>query len=248
MVDKSTTTSHKPGIRATLIPCLPIIKGTLAGTWWSPASGGKIARVFLGSYEHEQTRLMANSFRQNSVFFDVGAHHGYYSLIASRVSGGGARIVAFEPDQENIAFLRKHVRANGLDQVEIVESAVGAEAGTVGFSKGTGTGTGHIAENGDVQVPLVTLDDEVRRRNLCPTHIKIDVEGAEVDVLTGAQDTLQKHRPVLFLSTHGDRAHADCCRMLASMDYRLEPILGDSVETTTEIFCVPAEQQLEIAA
>ena len=164
MVDESTTASRKPGVRAAFIPCLPILKGTLAGTWWSPASGGKIARVFLGSYEHEQTRLMANSFSHDSVFFDVGAHHGYYTLIASRVSGGRARIVAYEPDQENLAFLHKHVRANGLGQVEIVESAVGAEAGTVGFTKGTGTGTGHIAENGEVQVPLVSLDDEVRRR------------------------------------------------------------------------------------
>ena len=235
-------------MRAALVPCLPILKGTLAGTWWSPASGGKIARVFLGSYEHEQTQLMANSFRQDSVFFDVGAHHGYYSLIASRVSGGRARIVAFEPDQENLAFLHKHIRANGLDQVEIVEAAVGAAAGTAGFSKGTGTGTGHIAENGEIQVPLVTLDDEVRCRNLCPTHIKIDVEGAELDVLTGARDTLQKHRPVLFLSTHGDKVHADCCQLLASMDYRLEPILGNNVATTSEVFCVPFEQQSQIAA
>ena len=86
---------------------------------------------------------------------------------------------------------------------------------------------------------MIKLDDFVSARGLKPTHVKIDVEGAEPDVLQGGRETLRRHRPVLFLSTHGAEPHAACCQMLAELDYQLEPILGGDVQSTSELLCRP---------
>ena len=59
---------------------------------------------------------------------------------------------------------------------------------------------------------------------VAPTHIKIDVEGAETRVLEGATEVLKRVQPTLFLSTHGPEVHNDCCRLLREYGYELEPI------------------------
>lgn len=218
---------------------LPILKGPLGGMWWSPASGGKIARVFLGSYELEQTSLMSLSIGAGDTFVDIGAHHGYYTLMASRRVGAKGKVLAFEPDPVNYHLLEKHTTWNKLKNVELMEAAVGSENGTLKFSKGTGTGTGHLADDGDIEVSVVRLDDEVAQRKLKPTHLKIDVEGAELQVLEGATQTLKTCQPAIFLSTHGPEVHAACCDYLKWLDFALTPILGDDLENTTEVFAQP---------
>lgn len=227
---------------------LPILRGKLGGMWWAPASGGKIVRVFLGSYEREQTKLMSQSIGEGDTFIDVGAHHGYYTLMASRRVGERGRVLAFEPAPGNFAVLSQHLKWNRLDWVEICQSAVGSENGFLKFATGTGTGTGHLSEDGDIEVSVVRLDDEVLRRQLTPTHIKIDVEGAELSVLQGATQTLRKFSPILFLSTHGAEVHAECCDYLKSLGYQLAPILGDDLATTSEVVATPAKAVQSSAA
>jgi len=218
---------------------LPILAGPLRGFRWAPASGGKLGRHFFGTYEQEQTQLLRRSFSAESVFFDVGANHGYYSLLASRLSRGAARVLAFEPSPDCLKFLRQHIHANRLGQVEIIDAAVGAKRGTAWFEDGSGSGTGHLATQGTRQVNVVSIDDIVAERKLAPTHIKIDVEGAEVQVLAGAAKTLRDHRPEIFLSTHGADIHAECCRVLRDIGYELAPIRGTDLAETPEIHCLP---------
>jgi FkbM family methyltransferase len=149
--------------------------------------------------------------------------------------------VAFEPDPKNAAFLRRHVAANRAAKkiVAVEEAAVGASNGSVRFSTGTGTGTGHIVADGGIEVRVLKLDDYVAAAGLKPTHLKIDVEGAELDVLKGARETLMRCRPVIFLSTHGHAVHNACCWLLAELDYKLEPIRGNDIQTSSELLCRP---------
>ena len=86
----------------------------------------------------------------------------------------------------------------------------------------------------------VALDEFCRENGITPQAVKIDVEGAEAAVLEGGAETITAARPVIFLSTHGAEPHRRCLDWLRARDYRLRPILGDSVETTTELLCTPA--------
>lgn len=220
---------------------LPILGGPNAGLWWSPACGGKVLRVFLGSYERAQAKAMAGSLAAGGIFLDVGAHHGYYTLMAARMVGRGGRVLAFEPDPFNAFYLGEHVRANRLANVEIVEAAVGAKPGMVRFAAGTGTGTGHVAAEGTIEVAMVSLDEALGARGVTPSLVKIDVEGGELDVLRGGERMLAEQRPEIFLSTHGEHIKAACRRHLAEFDYALSPILENGVESATELRCVPSE-------
>ena len=219
---------------------LPILAGPLRGRWWLPASGGKVLRILGGSYEREQTALFREHVRPGATVLDVGAHVGYYTLLAAVLSAPGGRVAAFEPNPRNFDFLRRHLSLNGCDGVQAVPAAVSDRQGTARFDFGTGTGTGHLAEAGSLEVQTLRLDDYCAEHALHPTAVKVDVEGEELRVLRGGEQTLLRDRPVLFLSTHGPEVHAACVAWLGERGYRLRPILGDAVDTASELLCLPA--------
>jgi FkbM family methyltransferase len=214
---------------------LPILAGRLRGCWWSPAAGGKVLRLFLGTYEPEQTALFCQQIRAGDVVFDIGANAGYYTLMGAQLVGQRGKVIACEPETRIAAFLRRHVEANRLTNVSIIQSAVGGESGVARFSRGKGTGTGRMSDAGDLTVRVRTLDEIAREHGLLPTHIKSDVEGAELDVLRGGQETLTQARPTIFLSTHGTHVHEACCRLLQEYGYFLSAIGGGDFATAPEL-------------
>lgn len=219
---------------------LPIVRGRLRGRWWDPASRGKVLRILGGTYEPEQTRLFERHLHPGATVLDVGAHVGYYTLLSSVLVGAGGRVVAFEPNPANAGFLRRHVAINRLANVSIEEAAVADAIGSARFDFGTGSGTGHLATEGALEVRTVTLDAICGERGLAPHAVKIDVEGAEQAVLSGGRETLARHRPVIFLSTHGAEVHGACLALLREIGYTLSPILGDSLDATAEVLALPA--------
>ncbi|HYR08050.1 MAG TPA: FkbM family methyltransferase [Longimicrobium sp.] len=220
---------------------LPIIAGRLRGRWWLPASRGKILRILNGTYEREQTRLFEQLLRPGGVVLDVGANVGYYTLLASVLVGDAGAVHAFEPEPRNAEFLRRHLRINGRRNVTVQQAAVSDYEGTARFEAGTGSGTGHLGDAGTLEVRTLRVDDYCAEHGLAPTAIKIDVEGAEMSVLAGAFDTLARHHPTIFLSTHGPELHAATLGFLGGMGYQLRPILGDRVEFATEVLATYGE-------
>ena len=219
---------------------LPILAGPLKGRWWLPASRGKILRILGGTYEPEQTRLFREHVRPGAVVLDVGAHVGYYTVLSAVLAGERGAVWAFEPNPANARFLRRHAEINRLRNVHVTEAAVADAAGTASFDFGTGSGTGHLADGGALKVQTVRLDEFCTERGIAPAAIKIDVEGAERGVLEGARATLARHRPVVFLSTHGPEVHRACLAFMADAGYACAPILGGDVETSAELLCTPA--------
>jgi FkbM family methyltransferase len=120
-------------------------------------------------------------------------------------------VVAFEPSRTNWSFLQRHVARNGFtDRVRIESFLVGAnEQNEVAFFElGEAAGMNTIvpgtlgSEASRTLVPQTTLDAYCARNNLIPGVVKIDVEGAEIEVLKGARRTLIEHNPVVYLSVH----------------------------------------------
>jgi len=242
-----STTEPSSGAKPYALPLwhraqVPILRGSLRGYRWLPASGGKLLRVLLGTYERRQSKLFAQLVGEGDVVLDVGAAAGYYTLLGAKRVGPSGRVLAFEADRKNVAYLREHAAVNRLKTVSIFETAVGDESGTARFAPGRGTGTGRLARNGARRVSLCRLDDVFTREGVTPTHVKIDVEGAELAVLRGATQILRLVRPILFLSTHGPQHNAACCRLLHSLKYQLTGIDTPYLASASEILAEPAER------
>jgi FkbM family methyltransferase len=204
-------------------------------------SGGKILRVLGGTYEPEQTGLFTRWVRPGNTVLDVGAHTGYYSLLAARLVGPSGAVWSFEPDPVNFSFLQRHVALNRVREVHLENAAVSDRQGTEPFERGSGTGTGHLGGDGKLRVKTTSVDEFCAARDLRVSAMKIDVEGAEELVLRGAQTTLARDMPVLFLSTHGADVHQKCVLLLQSMGYVLRPIVGTGIATSAELLAVSKE-------
>lgn len=148
-----------------------------------------------GAYEPFQTSLMLDLLKPGDTFVDVGANVGLHTLWASRKLGPTGTVVAFEPDPDNLRFLRANLARNECTNVEVVAAAVSDRRGTADlYQNEHNRGNLSLSSHGDtgeyVAVPTQTLDESLtNHRNLA--LIKIDVEGAEPLVLDGATHTLQ---------------------------------------------------------
>lgn len=171
-----------------------------------------IARaLFLyGTYEICGTRLLQAFLAPGMTFVDVGANIGYYSLLAARAVGEGGAVYAFEPNGPIRARLEENLDLNGLraaGNVHVRAQAVARASGEIRFYRSTtadNSGLSSIlpgagrAEEAEV-VPCVSLDDFVaalppgRAPGARPIDLmKIDVEGAELEVLAGGSAVLAR--------------------------------------------------------
>lgn len=145
------------------------------------------------------------SLIEGEVFVDCGAYDGdtLVSFLA-QPQPGFKRIIAFEPDPGSFAKLSQRVA--GLSEkasITLHKAATGAENGTIRFS-GEGTPASSMG-SGDIEVDLVKLDDVLRDE--VPTYLKMDIEGAELDALAGARQTIERHAPILTVSSYHKQDH-----------------------------------------
>jgi FkbM family methyltransferase len=127
---------------------------------------------------------------------------------------------------------------NRFNNVRIHDCAVANVTGPLRFAPGGNRTTGHLDDAGTLTVDAVALDEFVfGRGNPAPQVIKIDVEGAERQVLEGARRLLETAPPLLVLATHGQRVRGQCCELLRSIGYQVTGILGEAPEQTDELLC-----------
>jgi FkbM family methyltransferase len=163
---------------------------------------------YTGNYERSTGRLLADEFKPGDVFADIGAHIGIHALPAAKhLSSLGGRVFAFEPGPDSIAKIELAARGAGITNCTVVPTALGRAPGVVELhaadaSTLTEVGMRSIYGSGDVidSVPVVTFDSWAEETALQRLDVvKIDVEGSELDVLLGMQDTLSSLRPRLLI-------------------------------------------------
>ena len=217
---------------------LPILQGRLRGRKWVVGAGEH--GYWLGSYELNKRLSFEREVLPGAVVYDIGANVGYFSLLASVLVGPQGQVAAFEPLPRNIHFLQRHIHINRLDNVAVIEAAVSDHAGHAHFNLGASSAMGHLAEEGEIEVELVALDSLVDQGRLPPPDvIKVDVEGAEYEVLHGAQKLLEKYQPIIFLDTHGRKAHHFTITFLENLGYRFEILDGKDLQETRELIAFP---------
>lgn len=199
--------------------------GALQGRRWVIASGSRFVK---GTYEPIQSAAFQRLIRPGSVVFDVGAHVGYYTVLSSVLAGPSGKVIAFEPLPANLKYLRRHLRLNGCDNVRVLTNCVGEGSSIARFDDSHGTGVGHLASEGTLEVQVRSLDEMVESGALpIPQFIKIDVEGAELLVLRGAERLMRRHHPILVLSTHSDDLDRTCLERLTEFGYDVEHLEAD---------------------
>ena len=215
---------------------VPILQGRLKGEKWVVGSG--VHGYWLGSYETEKQQVLAKLIAQGDVVFDIGAHVGFYSLLASVLVGSTGHVYAFEPLPRNLFYLREHLRLNHISNVTVVEAAVSDRCGVAGFDEGTNSFAGHIAADGNLQVETLCLDEMVPGKIPPPDCIKVDAEGAEMLILSGAESVLANFHPIVLLATHGCLVHGECCRFLEDLGYVLWPLDRKPLEKSRELLAI----------
>ena len=202
---------------------LPILAGPSRGLKWIAGSGPN--SNWLGINEVNKRRRFVREVKVGHTVYDIGANVGSYTLLAARLVGPDGFVVAIEPLPANLRYLERHVRLNDLENVHVVPAAATDRVRTLRFQGTADRVTSHIAADGDIIVDGTTVDELAGRDGMrAPDVMKIDVEGAEVDVLRGATRTLATKRPTVFLATHGDAALAECHTFLQAAGYTIEAI------------------------
>jgi FkbM family methyltransferase len=166
-----------------------------------------------GVYDRDDLDFFKACLEPNgkSVVLDIGANIGLITVPLALFVGTMGKVLSFEPVSANAAALRTNVELNSLSgRVQVIECALGVRESTlrIGREGDHGATTGNAYLDGSAgshtalvwtTVPVRSLDhvcNELSIENI--TLIKMDVEGAEIDVLRGAKHTLQRYRPIIY--------------------------------------------------
>jgi FkbM family methyltransferase len=142
--------------------------------------------------------------REGEVFLDVGGYIGSYSISAAKTVGAAGRVVILEPESNNRRQLEKNLDLNGITNCQVLPLAAWSSSGSVGWHQDAHPVWHRVdaGQNG-LAVAAVSIDDLVHRLSLSRVDwIKMDIEGAEVDALNGAENTLIQFHPQLFIEVH----------------------------------------------
>lgn len=187
-----------------------------------------------GKYEVHLQKALSAHLQPGSVVYDVGAHIGVVSMFASELVGSTGTIFAFEADPENAKRIEAHAQRNNLSQIHVFSCAVWSSAGQLSFERasaqssrnqGNVVATSERTKQDVIVVESISLDNFAQRHPL-PALIKIDVEGAEAEVLRGCEQVFSRSHPVLICEVHHRQADEDVNRWPSQRGYSFEWLAG----------------------
>lgn len=210
-----------------------------------PAFGAMI----VGTYDDAFWKYLQDETLAGSTIYDVGGHIGYDTMAFAKLVGAQGQVVVFEPNPSNIERLRKNVAHNRevADRIEIAPVAVADFDGQTAFHSSAyvedeSSAAGYVAgshrprkpdyyERANFQkqiVPVVKLDTFWNESNDTDLSlIKVDVEGAEHQVLAGAMQILEACRPLLLIEIHTAVTMLKVCKILFPLHYSIEVLEED---------------------
>jgi FkbM family methyltransferase len=198
------------------LPCMPIrtrmtvAPGEHFRFWWSYLPMADHSDRTLWEYwgdDRGELRFLWQFLRPGMAFFDIGAYHGIFSLLAAKRLSLQGQVVAFEPSQRECRRFELHMRWNGLSGVRLEPCAVSSTSGTFEFFA---VASGFTSMNSlkpppishpirEIKVRAVSLDAYLTGRGVTRIDLmKIDVEGGELEAFRGAVGMLSAIRPILI--------------------------------------------------
>lgn len=241
------------------------------GLWWLSRNDAMGDAVFLRSFEPSERAAVASLLRPGLTMFDVGAHHGFYTLLASRVVGPTGSVVAFEPSRRERQRLRTHIALNRCANVRVESVALSSGEGERDLFVVLGRDTGCNS----LRPPAVeesVLPERIHATSLDrflettgigpPDFMKVDVEGGELDLLKGAMHLLQSpSRPIILCEVEDQRtqpwgyAAGEILSFLSDLGFRwyrpsegghLVPVTGLEERCQGNFVAVPPEREVDV--
>ena len=194
--------------------------------------------ALLGRTERPLLEWFARTVKPGETWLDVGAHYGYTMIALAELVGPAGRVFAFEPVLSTAGHLATTRRLNGLAQATVVPFALGAEHkfAVVQTAASRGMATHATADEVGEAMLVVALDFVwVALGGARPEvdGVKIDVQGMEIETLTGMLDLLRNCRPQLVVEVHSGVDRKQLLDVLASAGYTdpgvpIEPLPGET--------------------
>ena len=187
---------------------VPLLVRLPTKAWWIAENDFFGVAAVLDVFEKRESAFVKAFLRPGMNVVDIGAHHGFYTLLASRKTGLTWRVVAFEPSQRERKKLLRHLWLNHCGNVVVRDCALGSEDGSAELFVVQGTETGcNSLRLPNVDQPVEALPVRIATLDGCleslginrVDFIKMDVEGGEIEVLKGAERLLARRpRPVIM--------------------------------------------------
>jgi FkbM family methyltransferase len=165
--------------------------------------------MWTGCYEPELVALLRHVLVPGTTFVDVGAHIGYFSIVAAALVGENGAVHSFEPDPD--CFSRLVVNSSAYPWLTTYDSAVADRNGEIAFYRspkqgesGWGAIFNEDGNRAEVSVRVCTLDNWMLEKEIEKIDVlKMDVEGSEYRVLEGAQALIARTRPMMWVEANG---------------------------------------------
>jgi len=163
--------------------------------------------IAFGTYEHDTVQIFQKLVKPGMTVVDVGAHVGFYALLAARLVGTNGCVYAFEPNPEVYNILVRNIQINGYREiVRAVPKGVSNKKRTVSLyvprekSGEASFYSGESADNTCIKVETLTLDEFFAGKGWPKIDlVKIDVEGAEVEVLEGMRELARRSKDLKLI-------------------------------------------------
>ena len=213
-----------------------IRRGPLAGRKFRCSL--KLERNYwLGTWEKDLVEFFEAHLREGDVAYDIGAHKGYFSLIAASLVGETGFVVAFEPNPANRTMAQENSDLNSDlgSRLRFEEFALSDASHTVRFTGGVNSTVGHLVDDDATNaydVQAISLDDYVAGADHPPSFIKMDIEGEEKRALPGIVETLKAHSPTLVIEVHDQESADSLFSVSEQANYRIESLIGEAIESS----------------
>ena len=188
---------------------------------------------------HEDEMIGRFDTKPGDVVVDIGAHMGRYTIISSRRVGAKGKVIAIEAHPGNFGLLRRNIALNRLTNVVAINSAVYSTTMSLklylpdedsGYTMHHSVMASYLvtkyreAERKYVEVQADTLDNLLRKAGVDKVNwMKIDVEGAELEVLKGAEETLSRNKDIsLLIEVHGKETYVPVMELLRAHDFKMD--------------------------
>ena len=190
-------------------------------------------------HEPLATRVYLDTLSPGDHVIDVGSNIGYWLLLAARRIGESGRILGFEPVPGSLEILQRNIQRSGISNVELSPWAIGAENGAAQFYESQVPNLGSLVKHDDLlptrnlPIEVKKLDEVVRESaGFRPKMLRMDVEGAELMVLEGARNLLEKYKPILFIEFHPFLLGCDAVRRTLAGLMELGYTTGTMIDRT----------------
>lgn len=222
---------------------------------------GSLGLYAFGTRYEPGLTFLPHLLRSGDAVFDCGANQGGYALYAGALVGPEGRVIAIEPQDYATRALRISAAAAGFDHVSCVEAVVTEADGEETFHAGGSAVSASLYRTDlpdTVTVRSVSIDSVSRENGLARVDlIKLDVEGAELRALQGADEVLKRDRPFVIFEVWDpeDAKSAAAARHLRGLDYELFDILdgervrhlGDTLVHSLNVLAAPTEKRRSLA-